>query len=453
MQVATFGLENFESWRNFGLKIKEKKALADMPSQKRPAAKTAAKQPAKAKKREMTDAEIPATQPSPVDEPEELDNEVPEGVGEVKEEVVTPHKAAALPQPAKASAKAQAKPEPAKALPAPPKNAWVDVRNQLQALAKKGNTELQESFKKAKDKGRMAQREWYYQIFLLDPDVAVKEIHKESQEKVKTKETTKKGWITPFQYGIFMGLDKSDPDFADDCLAACKGLPQREHENPELAKKGKIQVYAEIRDMDEDSKVNSSLTKAHQRLQNDQVENESFQRVEEALMVNPPRQQLMLGSKAASKPAKAPEMASVAGGPKKVKKVEEDTVKEEYKKFYAKLKSSVNGYGNHISSAEMFLETLKNSTASTTADGQQLNSIVATLDSQIQAAQVGKQKWVEAMGKKMMAAVLRDQCAEDEAKQKIQEVNDMRALVEQEVASFKKNWGLQKQLAATLSLQ
>ena len=292
---------------------------------KRPAAKTAAKKPAKAKKTQ--EPEIPATQPSPEEAAELLEEEVPEGVSEIKQEVITPEKAKAKAKPVKASPKAH----PAKALPAPPKNAWVDVRNQLAALKKKGKTDLQDSFRSARDQGRIAQRQWYYNVFLLDPSVAVKEIHKESQEKVKTKETTKKGWITPFQYGIFMGLDKSDPDFAADCLAACEGLPQREHENPQLAKKGKIQVYAEIRDMDEDSKTNSSLTKAHQRLQNDEVENLRFQRVEEALMVNPPQQTLMLGNKNASKRANAVENSLASSAQKKAKKVEEDTFKDEYR--------------------------------------------------------------------------------------------------------------------------
>ena len=414
---------------------------------KRPAAKTAAKKPAKAKK--TSEPEIPATQPSPEEAPECLEAEVPEGVSEIKEEIITPKKAKAKAQPAKASPNAQ----PAKALPAPPKNAWVDVRNQLEALKRKGKTDLQDSFRSAKEKGRMAQRQWYYNVFLLDPSVAVKEIHKESQEKVKTKETTKKGWITPFQYGIFMGLDKSDPDFADDCLAACEGLPQREHENPQLAKKGKIQVYAEIRDMDEATKTNSSLTKAHQRLENDQMEAEGFERVEEALMVNPPQQTLMLGNRNASKPVKALASAPGSSTQKKVPKVQEDTFKDEYKKMYSKLKASVNGYGNHISSAELFLETLKNTRGANTTDVQQLASIVASLEKQVEAAKLGKQRWLESMGKKMLSDSLQEHCGEPEARLKIQEATDMRSLVEQEVVSFKKNWTLQKQLAATLNLQ
>ena len=120
--------------------------------------------------------------------------------------------------------------------------------------------------------------------------------------------------------------------------------------------------------------------------------------------------------------------------------------------MYSKLKA-VNAYGNHISSAELFLETLKNSRGANVTDVQQLASIVASLEKQVQAAKLGKQSGLRALGKKMLSESLREQRGEIGARRKIQEVTDMRSLVEQEVASFKKDWTLQKQLATTLTLQ
>ena len=97
----------------------------------------------------------------------------------VKQEPITPQKKVA-PKLAKAKAspkrKGQASPKrtgqkPEKGLPAPEKNAWVDVRNQVNSLAKKGKPQLTELMSAAKEKGIQGKREFYYNVFLLDPDV------------------------------------------------------------------------------------------------------------------------------------------------------------------------------------------------------------------------------------------------------------------------------------------
>ena len=46
--------------------------------------------------------------------------------------------------------------KPEKGLPAPSKQAWVDVRNQVNSLAKKGKPKLRELFDAAKEKGTQA---------------------------------------------------------------------------------------------------------------------------------------------------------------------------------------------------------------------------------------------------------------------------------------------------------
>ena len=112
---------------------------------------------------------------------------------------------------------------------------------------RKGKPKLREQFNAAKEKGTQGKREFYYNVFLLDPDVAKKSIHKSSQQVTSTKSSLAKGWMTVSQHAIMLGVDRQDPDFKQLAEAACEGLPVRDHENKALAKLGVKQVYAEVR--------------------------------------------------------------------------------------------------------------------------------------------------------------------------------------------------------------
>ena len=198
-----------------------------MPPKKKPAKarntpKKAAKKPEKAtpKEKEPEVAE---------EEEEEEDQVVKPAMVAVKKEQFSPKKLA------KAKAKASPKKKgekPEKGLPAPNKNAWVDVRNQVNSLAKKGKPKLREQFNAAKEKGTQGKREFYYNVFLLDPDVAKKSIHKSSQQVTSTKSSLAKGWMTVSQHAIMLGVDRQDPDFKQLAEAACEGLPIRDHTKP-----------------------------------------------------------------------------------------------------------------------------------------------------------------------------------------------------------------------------
>ena len=63
-----------------------------------------------------------------------------------------------------------------KVLPPPKGGArvWQDVRNQVDSLAKKGKPELKEAWKKAKNEGHQSKRAFYYNVFLLSPEVTKK---------------------------------------------------------------------------------------------------------------------------------------------------------------------------------------------------------------------------------------------------------------------------------------
>ena len=241
--------------------------------------------------------------------------------------------------------------KPEKGLPAPSKQAWVDVRNQVNSLAKKGKPKLRELFDAAKEQGTQGKREFFYNVFLLDPDVAKKEIHKSSQQVTSSKSSLAKGWMTVSQHAIMLGVDRQDPDFKQLAEAACEGLPMRDHENKALAKLGLKQVYAEVRLLDEDTDERRSTTEARQRLQDEDMTAEQFEHVENALRVAPEAKQFMLGTKGGKS-------AKTAGALADKEEEEPEKAEDAYKKYYGRLTGSLTSYGNQIDKTEMQLKSV-----------------------------------------------------------------------------------------------
>ena len=74
-------------------------------------------------------------------------------------------------------------------LPPPGKEAWKDVHTQVMKLQKQGKGALRNAWEKAKQEGsQQAKRDFYYNVFLLDPAVSKKEVHKESLERLSLKQ-------------------------------------------------------------------------------------------------------------------------------------------------------------------------------------------------------------------------------------------------------------------------
>ena len=187
-------------------------------------------------------------------------------------------------------------------------------------LAKEGKPGLRNVWEKASQAGsQQAKREFYYHVFLLDPAVSKKAVHKESLERLQEKETTTKGWMTAYQVGVLQAADPAAPDFKDLCQAACEGLKERPHEVEKWAAKGVKQYYAKKELNTEQTKVKESTTKASQHVED--LESEDFQHVEEALSLKPQKRQFMLGGK---RPGKAVEEPEKAAG-------EEETGEQKYK--------------------------------------------------------------------------------------------------------------------------
>ena len=149
-----------------------------MPPKKKPAKakakpKKVAKQPEKAKPQEEEPEMAEEEQEEEEEEEDQEDQVVKPAMAAVKQELLSPKKVPPKLAKAKASPKKKVSPKkkgekPEKGLPAPDKSAWVDVRNQVNSLAKKGKPKLREQFNAAKEKGTQGKREFYYNVFLLD---------------------------------------------------------------------------------------------------------------------------------------------------------------------------------------------------------------------------------------------------------------------------------------------
>ena len=163
----------------------------------------------------------------------------------------------------------------------------------MPVIGKKGKEYLLNAWQEAQGGGHQSKREFYYQMFLLDPNVAKKEVHKESLQRHTTTNTTVKGWMTKRQIGKLEGGSPVLPGFESLCDSAVEGLPSRKRENEGLAKQGVMQYYFEKELAQEEKKQNESLTKAKQTVE--QLDPQVFQQAEDKLQVRPGTKQLTVG--------------------------------------------------------------------------------------------------------------------------------------------------------------
>ena len=256
-------------------------------------------------------------------------------------------KAKAAPKP---KAAPKAKPGNEEELPAPGQKAWKDVHAQCQKLAKAGDNKLRSAWEKAKEAGtQKAKREFYYNVFLLDPAVSKKAVHKVSLERLQETEKVKKGWLTKFQIGTLQGANPNDPNFATLCDLAVKGLEERPHEVQAWADEGICQYKVSKEMMKEEVKTKESTTEARQHVE--ELDAGDFQQAERALMVQPETRQLTLGSKKKGQPEE----------PKALENTKPSVV-EEYKDAYKSLKKAVGQLSISLDKASLLQASLKSAT-------------------------------------------------------------------------------------------
>ena len=262
-------------------------------------------------------------------------------------------------EPAKAAPASGSKPEKAcqqwqkrkpkpkakgKTLPAPSKAQWDDVNYTVKKLEKAGKMDLPEKFKKACFGGHQSKREFYYHTFLLDPEASKKEVHKISLERLSVESTKFKGWFTKWQLGEMQGAVATHPMFEQLCTEACKGLPERDHENEAWARLGVKEYYFEHYEAEKERHVNESTTAAKQTVE--VSDRQGFQKADKALMAEPENGQVVFGKK-----SHKAEAAASAG---------EEKSEEVYKKAYQSLNKAVKAFSSAVDKLQLLKTSLAN---------------------------------------------------------------------------------------------
>lgn len=273
------------------------------------------------------------------------------------------------PPPTGTGAKAK---EPAKAgaagkqqsYPAPSKEAWKDMRYQLQSLSKAGKAAHLHT-RWAQQKTQSEKRTFYYEVFLLDPAVSTKEVHKESLQKQSELERRVEGWMTEWEVGKLEGADPTLPNFESLCKAAVVGLASRDHEVEAWAREGVKQYWYSKELHKETQRKKSSQTKTKETV--GQLEDEPFRQVEEALKVQEQPKQLMLGS---SRKAPLTDGQPAEGGKDGQQGEAKPEEGEQYKKAVQGLKKAVNAYSSASNKVTTMLASLGEASVEVQADPQ-----------------------------------------------------------------------------------
>ena len=255
-----------------------------------------------------------------------------------------------------------------KALPAPSKAQWNDVHYTMKKLEKAGKMDLPEKWKKACLGGHQCKREFYYHTFHLDPEASKKEVHKISLERLSVESTKLRGWFTKWQLGEMQGAVATHPMFEQLCIEACKGLPERDHENEAWARLGVKQYYFEHFEAEKERHVNESTTAAKQTVE--ASDRQDFQKAENG--------QVVFGKK-----SHKAEAAASAG-------------EEKPEEAYKKADQSLNKAAKAFSSAVDKLQLLKTSLAKKQKEqpNAQLAASVGEMESLQNQHEDLKSQWV-----------------------------------------------------------
>ena len=350
-----------------------------------------------------------------------------QGTGSVKAEPVSP----APPKKAKGETETTPKPkaapkpkaeEPEKGKYPPPSNkAWQDVNYQLKQLQKAGKPSLKKAFDQCK--GQQQKREFYYNVFLLSPEVAQKEVHKESLEKATVQSGSEEGWLAKWEVAKKEGVLESNPDFeslADDAVA---DLPVRDHENPKWAARNIKQYYYTGKLLTQKLHSNQSLTKAKQSVTD--LENDHFQQVENALKVEQPIGQIMLGGRPPRLPAPCP--APPEPEP------EEGKLEKDYSKAFGSLKKALATLGSGLDKLSMLQESLSKAEG----EGKEVPASHKTsLAGAISAWEDKKKHWMKEIGRKYEPTM--PECEPEQGKTLIAEMDKEKKRMEEDMKSLNK---------------
>jgi len=157
--------------------------------------------------------------------------------GSVKVEMVSPQRPSPHSKAAPKAAPKASGPKPsAPKLPPIPKDQAKKMNYQLKALAQKGHSDLAQQF--AACGTQQEKRQFFYNVYCLDPRVSTKKVEKKDVEEAKEIEDEQEGWFTAETIAEWKGIKPGCSNYEAKVKASVEGLPERDHETKSLAKLG-----------------------------------------------------------------------------------------------------------------------------------------------------------------------------------------------------------------------
>ena len=236
----------------------------------------------------------------------------------------------------------------AKPLPKIPQKDAKLMSQRLKALKEKGKPELKDQYSLRKTP--QEKRYFFYNVYMLDPEVSSKEVREMDSDKQKEQVSTMEGWWTKEQIAKDKGILPHMDNYKALTHASVAGLQERPHEDEQLAKLGVMQYeYTFVEKMKKHSKEQELQLQEHV----DDVGIEDFNAMRLALSGGP--KQKTISSKAAKEVAN-PSLPATGNGQSNP----EELYKEQYKKTKGAL-SAVQSECSDIDMMKQLVEHLPNS--------------------------------------------------------------------------------------------
>ena len=230
----------------------------------------------------------------------------------------------------------------AKALPAIPKKDAKLMSQKMGRLASKGKPELKEQYSQCRTQAE--KRYFFYNVYLLDPDVSSKTVRKFDSDKQKEQVSTMEGWWTKEQIAQDKGILPHMDNYKALTDASVAGLQERPHEDEQLAKLGVMQYeYTFVEKKKKQTKEQELQLQEHV----EDVATDDFNAMRLALGGGPKQKTITTKS------------ANVAGGSLPATGNEQQVKPEElYKQQYKKTKGALSGVQSECNGIDMVKEVL-----------------------------------------------------------------------------------------------
>ena len=165
------------------------------------------------------------------------------------------------------------------------------MHSKLQTLAKSGRDGLQKAYEQCKTQEE--KRSFFYDKYLLDPEVSEKTVLKKDRQENVVTEDNIDDWFTAEQVAKFKGIEPGVDQYKELVAASVKGLPGRKHEDGNLAALGVMQYHYQATKTKSQTLKRKSLELQEQV---GEVSQEDFADMRAAM--NPQSVQIMIGSSA-----------------------------------------------------------------------------------------------------------------------------------------------------------